>query len=439
MITTQHKDLAHWTVAHALSCGAQQVKLQLYVGGNVCIDMNNGEMERLQQASESALLLTLYVDGRCGFYSTNRLNRQELEKFISEGVEATRFLGVDEYCVLPDPSRYYRGEMSGLQTFDETIHKLQPDEKVAMARAAAEEVLGKDSRIVSVDTSYEDGYSESYMLISNGFEGESRFTTFSLSASVAVRGMGEARPSEYWFDSALQFDLLNKTGCGTKALERVLRKLDQQKVASGNYTMVVDALNSRRLLTPMLGALSGQALYRKNSFLSDSLGKPVGSPLMNLRDEPHTKGSFGARYFDNEGVATYAHPLFEEGVLRTFYIDTCYAGKLKMQPTVSSPSVLVMKPGQQSLDQLVADVERGILVTGFNGGNCSGTTGDFSYGIEGFLIEQGKLKQPVHEMNITGQMATLWQSLVAVGNDPRPFSSMRIPSLVFDQVMFSGC
>ena len=203
--------------------------------------------------------------------------------------------------------------------------------------------------------------------------------------------------------------------------------------------MVVDALNSRRLLTPMLGALSGQALYRKNSFLSDSLGKPVGSPLMNLRDEPHTKGSFGARYFDNEGVATYAHPLFEEGVLRTFYIDTCYAGKLKMQPTVSSPSVLVMKPGQHSLDQLVADVERGILVTGFNGGNCSGTTGDFSYGIEGFLIEQGKLKQPVHEMNITGQMATLWQSLVAVGNDPRPFSSMRIPSLVFDHVMFSGC
>ena len=111
---------------------------------------------------------------------------------------------------------------------------------------------------------------------------------------------------------------------------------------------------------------------------------------------------------------------------------------MDVEPTISSPSRLVLTPGTKDLDGLVADVQRGILVTGFNGGNSNSSTGDFSYGIEGFLIEDGKLTQPVNEMNVTGNMLTLWQSLVAVGNDPQPIRSWQIPSLVFEGVSFSG-
>ena len=109
-----------------------------------------------------------------------------------------------------------------------------------------------------------------------------------------------------------------------------------------------------------------------------------------------------------------------------------------VEPTVNSPSLLVLKPGSKDLNGLVADVQKGILVTGFNGGNCNSSSGDFSYGIEGFLIENGKLTQPVSEMNVTGNMITLWASFSAVGNDPRMSSSWRIPSLVFEGVDFSG-
>ena len=109
-----------------------------------------------------------------------------------------------------------------------------------------------------------------------------------------------------------------------------------------------------------------------------------------------------------------------------------------VEPTISSPSRLLLTPGTKDLDGLVADVQRGILVTGFNGGNSNSSTGDFSYGIEGFLIEDGKLTQPVNEMNVTGNMLTLWQSLVAVGNDAQPIRSWQIPSLVFEGVSFSG-
>ena len=111
---------------------------------------------------------------------------------------------------------------------------------------------------------------------------------------------------------------------------------------------------------------------------------------------------------------------------------------MNVAPTISSPSRLILTPGSKDLNGLVADVKQGILVTGFNGGNSNSSTGDFSYGIEGFLIEDGKLTQPVNEMNVTGNMVTLWNSLVAVGNDPRQNRSWQIPSLVFEDVNFSG-
>jgi PmbA protein len=137
-------------------------------------------------------------------------------------------------------------------------------------------------------------------------------------------------------------------------------------------------------------------------------------------------------------VATQRRAIFENGVLNTYFIDTYNAKKMSVEPTISSPSLLVMKTGSKDLDGLTAGVSNGILVTGFNGGNCNSSTGDFSYGIEGFLIENGKLTVPVSEMNITGNMLSLWNSLVETGNDPRLSSSWRIPSLVFDGVDFSG-
>ena len=412
MITDNNKKLAQWAMDYALKNGCQAAKLVLYSNSNASFELRDAKMDRLQQASESGLSISLYVDGRYGSYSTNRLDKKELETFIKNGIESTRYLAVDEARVLPDASRYYKGGKPDLQL--------------------------SDRRIISVGTSYGDGESSSYRLTSNGFEGESKSTWFSLSADVALRGEGEARPSSYWYESALFYDKLVKSGVGTKALERVLRKLGQKKVASGKYTMVVDPMNASNLLSPVLSALYGSALQQKNSFLLDKLNVKVGTGLLNLMDEPHLIGASGARYFDSEGVATERRSIFEEGVLKTYFIDTYNSKKMGVEPTVNSPSLLVLKPGNKDLNGLVADVQKGILVTGFNGGNCNSSSGDFSYGIEGFLIENGKLTQPVSEMNVTGNMITLWASLSAVGNDPRMSSSWRIPSLVFEGVDFSG-
>lgn len=423
---------------YALKNGCQAAKVSLYSGSNTSFELRDAQMDKLQQASESRMSLFLYVDGRYGTYSTNRLDKKELESFIRNGVESTRYLAEDEARMLPDASRYYKGGKPDLQLLDPQFSAVNPDNKVALAQAIAEEALGKDPRIISVESSYGDGDGFSYQITSNGFEGETQQSWYSLSASVAVKGEGEARPSSYWYESSLYLDKLVKEGVGQKALERTLQKIGQKKTKSGRYTMVVDPMNSGQLLRPMLSAIFGSALQQKNSFLLDKLGQKVGSDKFTLLDEPHLIGASGARYFDSEGVATERRSVFDKGVLKTYYIDTYNAKKMDVDPTVANPSILVMQLGNKDLNGLISDVAHGILVTGFNGGNSNSSTGDFSYGIEGFLIEKGKLTLPLSEMNVTGNMITLWNSLAETGNDPRLNSSWRIPSLVFEGVDFSG-
>lgn len=422
----------------ALKNGCQASRISLYSGSNTSFEIRDMKIDRLKQASENALSIQFFVDGRFGSYSTNRLDRAELGKFIKDGIAATRYLAEDKARTLPDASLYYAGGSPDLQLYDPKFDGIRPDDKVAVAMGACSEIVGEDDRIISATASFEDEQVFRYLVASNGFEGESSASNYSLFASVSIKGEGEARPESYWYDSSLFYDTLIKEGIGKKALERALRKIGQGKIASGKYQMLLDNTLSGDVLSPLVNALYGSAIQQNNSFLLNKLGEKVAGGNITLTDEPHIAKAFGARYFDNEGVATGRMPVFENGVLKTYYIDTYYANKMNVKPTISSPSVLTMPPGGKDLDALTAGIDKGIWVTGFNGGNSNSTTGDFSYGVEGFLVEKGKIVRPISEMNITGNMLSLWSNLLETGNDPCLISSRRIPSLLFDRVDFSG-
>lgn len=153
MITDENKKLAQWAMDYALKNGCQAAKVLLYSSSNTSFELRDAKMDRLQQASEGGLSLSLYVDGRYGSISTNRLNRKELETFIKNGIDSTRYLAKDEARVLADPSRYYKGGKPDLKLYDAKFASLNPDDKIEMAKAVAEEALGKDERIISVGSS----------------------------------------------------------------------------------------------------------------------------------------------------------------------------------------------------------------------------------------------------------------------------------------------
>lgn len=438
MITQEYKNLAQWALKYALDKGCSDARISVYNGTDNSFEYRDTQLDRLEQSSENGMSIQLYVDGRFASFSTNRLDKKELEKFISNGIATTRYLAKDEFRKLADSSRLYGGDGKGLDLYDEFVEKVTVDEKLALIKNNVNEVYKTDERLISVSSDYSDGTSSSYVVASNGFEGESATTYFSLSAGISMKGTGDARPQESWYDSSVFWKDLQKKGIGKTAYERALRKLGQEKIESGVYQMIVDNLSSSRLFTPLISALNGSAIQQKSSFLMDKLGKKIVSDKLTVIDDPHIPQARGARWFDGEGVATKKYRVIENGVLNMYYLDTYYGGKLNMEPTIQSPSILTLQLGNKNFDQLRASIDKGIWVTGFNGGNSNNTTGDFSFGIEGFLIEKGEIVKPLNEMNITGNLLTLWENILEIGNDPRTISTRRIPSILFNAVNFSG-
>jgi len=438
MISEKHKELAKWAMQYALSKGCSDARVSVHSHTNNSFEYRDTQVDKLEQSTENGMNIQLYMDGRYALYSTNRLDKKELERYIANGAEATGFLAKDEFRRLPNPAQYYKGDGKGLDTYDNHVDKVSVDDKMALIKNATNEVYGSDPRLISVSTDYDDGTSNLYMVASNGFEGETNSTYFRLSTTTSMKGDNDARPSDFWYDASIFWNKLQKTGIGKKAYERTIRKLGQGKINSGVYPMLIDNMLSSRLLSPIISALDGNDIQQKNSFLIDKIGENIVSEKFTLIDDPHIPQARGARWYDREGVATVKRTIIDKGVLRHYYIDTYSGAKLNMEPTIQSPSILTCEHGSKNFDQLLASMDRGIWVTDFNGGNSNSTTGDFSFGIEGFLIENGKIVKPINEMNITGNILTLWKSLIEVGNDPLLNSSHRLPSILFDQVSFSG-
>jgi len=437
MTKEEKYSLANWAMNHALENGAQQVSVTISNSKSSSVEVRDEKIDKLEQAIESSLSIRLFVDKKYSAHSTNRMKKEDLARFIEQAIEGTKYLSEDEFRSLPDPELYYKGTGKDLKTLDRNFDKVNPQNKIDLAFAAEKEVLGKDERIISVSASYYDGMDERVMVTSNGFEGDSANSYFGLYSSVSVKS-GDARPESSWNESAIVFDDLKKEEVGKIALKRALDKIGQEKIGSGKMAMIVENKQVGRLFYPLIQALSGSSIQQKNSFLIDKLDEKIFSDKLTITDDPFIEGGRGSRLFDGEGLATSVRPVFEKGVLKTYFIDTYYGKKLQMAPTGGSTSNLVFETGDKDLQDLIASVKKGILVTGFNGGNSNGSTGDFSYGIDGFLIENGEVVKPVSEMNITGNMKQLWSNIGEIGNDINMNSSLRSPSVLFEGVDFSG-
>ena len=422
------------------------------------IVLRDGKVEKMLRATSLSLAINLYLDGRDGFFYTNDLRPDSVSAFIKTAFETTRLLEPDETRTLADPSRYYKGGGPDLQNFDASLSEIDPQEKIKLLRETAAEVEGTDKRIISMQTRYADRKHEAHYLISNGFDACEQSSYCTLTSIVTVEGEGGQHPMDGWGESRIFFRQMPRGGVARTALERTLRKIGQRPAPSGRYRMILESPCAGNFLQPILNAMNGQALQQRTSFLAGKLGEQVVSPLVNIIDDPLQPGTRGASLFDYDGVATQRRELFTEGRLMTYFIDTPMSKKLGMAPTTQgihrlimegspSPNLSPVERGANTTGRLYTPLPAGerlgeglsVLVTDFNGGNCDQVTGNFSYGIEGFLMENGIIVQPVSGMNITGNMLDVWQRLSHVGNDADPWETELIPTLVFEDVAFGGC
>lgn len=440
------KEVAQRALEIAMREGCRDVR----VGSDMLIQssfsVRNDNLDRLHQSTGSSLYLQLYVDGRYGYYSTNRTEERELKAFIKNAVEATRLISYDPDRVLPPKELYFKGKEFDLNQFDSSYDSVSPEVKKDIAFACAAEMFGKDKRVVSVNCEYGDSLEYYYMADTGGFEGEMKQTLFTISSECSVKDRGDARPEAWWYESSLMFDSLIREGTGRTAMERALSRLNPKKMKSGKYNMVIENTVASRVISPIISALNGSAIQQKNSFLEGKLGSRLFPENLYFMDRPHIVGAEGSRFYDGEGIATKNINIIEAGVVNTYFINSYNSRKLGMPVTIEGPSVLSCSLGENfpsgitvnGVNEILTKMERGILVTGFNGGNTNSSSGDFSFGVQGFYFENGKVLHPIKEMNVTGNIISLWNSVAEIGDDPRNTSRWLIPTLAFESVNFNG-
>ncbi len=432
-------DLAKWVTTYAKKQGATDSSVVISNNRSIDIEYRDGNIDKLRESTENSLSIELFAGGKYSSHRTNDLRKPALQKFINDALAMTKYLGEDPYRALPDPSLYEGRPSMNLELFDSTYHQVETKGRVDKARQIFERINGKDNRIVSVTSYFSDSHYENVHLKSNGFEGSYENSTFGAGAEVSLDDGSGKKPQSWRYYSVRHLqDLPDLNRIADEALKRTQDSVGQSKIETSTLPMILNNDQGRGLLGRMFGALYASSLQQKNSFLDGKQNTKIASDLLTITDNPTIVRGMGSRYYDGDGIAAKDMPVIEKGILKNYYIDVYYGRKLEMKPTTGGTSNVTFKLGNRSGKEIEKDMDRAILVTGFIGGNANATTGDFSLGVSGWLIENGKRTKPINEMNISGNYTDVLNQLIEVGNDPYPYSAWRTPTLVFDGIQFAG-
>lgn len=438
MIDPKDIELVRESLDMARQAGAGKARATLCRSEEDLVATLNGEVDRVTHCVDSSLSFALFADGRFGSFSTNKLDPASLRDFLESSVKTVRTISKDECRDLPDPRRCCSKAITGdeLGLTDCRRESMTPEERIRMALDAS---VYRDG-ILSEEGEYSDSVYKTVVMDTDGVLCLHSETSFDYGVEITIEEDGE-KYSGYWWDSASHLDALDARSCGEKALARSRAQVGSDAVPGGRYNMVVDSEVASKMVSPVLRALNAFSIQQNNSFLVDSLGKRPFPEGLTIMDLPHIKGQTCSKLFDSEGVATAETPIIRSGEVCEYFVNTYMSRKLGIAPTVEEatrPKVLPWPESGLGRSDILKICGNGILVTDFNGGNSNPVTGDFSYGIEGFLFENGKVSRPVSGMLVTGNFLSLWKKLIAAGDDARDCMSKLIPTLAFADVDFSG-
>lgn len=433
-------ELCNWVMEQTLKGGATDCKVSLNRRRFIEINYRERKPEAIKEATTRSLWLDVYKNGKYSVQSTPDLRKSTLTTFIAKACENVNYIEEDPYRKLP-PAKYLEGRKeSDLQLYDPKIPDLSSDTRHKLAKEIEKACLDRGGdKVISVEAGANFSDDEKIVVASNGFKGSTLTTSAWMGASMSAQDEGDRKPNGYfWAGSRHLKDVPGTTEIGTKAAEKTLELMGAKKLKTETLPVIIENRTAGRLLNGFMAGLYGSNIQQQRSFLHDKKGQIVASPKLTLIDDPYIPKGFGSRLFDGDGFPVKKRVLVNQGKIEEFLIDWYYSQKLECEPTTGRTSNLQLQPGEKSLEQLMKDVGRGILITGFIGGNSNSTTGDFSIGIIGHLFENGTPVQAIAEMNIADNHLEFWKKLADVGNDPWPYSSWNLPSMLFDDIVVAG-
>ena len=439
-------EIVSWCLARLKEKGTSWARVAFTQVHSRSVDTLNGEVDKIHSSFDSAIGLIINVGGKYGTYSTNSLDINSLEDFLNKSIDTTRSVVEDPFRTLPSRDRICKDAVTGYEAeiFDSEGVDVDDSELIDIALLSSVWGRGQEKegvKIVSEEAGVMAYDSFSILMDSEGLECKKYETGFSYGVEVTIEDNHGNLYTGYDWHASPFLKKLNAQKCGVDALRRAESHIGAKRGQGGKYNMVLDATIAGRMLSPVMGALNGFMIQQNDSFLSDSIGTKIFSEGLSVYDYPRMKGKTGSCYYDGEGVATKDGPVIENGVVKTYFINTYIANKMGIEPTKERATHLTLKAWPESgldKDKILKMCGDGIYVTGFNGGNHNSATGDFSYGIEGNIIRDGALAEPVSGMLVTGNMIELWSNLIAVGEDAPDHMSNLIPTLAFKNVDFNA-
>lgn len=432
------RERAEQAVEMLLAAGASDAFANAAQSREVEFSYRDGSLEKVQDTTSRLLAVQVYAHDRYSSHQTTDLDPARLDGFLREAVAITRALEPDPQRRLPPASLFANRPEVDLDLVDAAVQSLDREQRIEWCRML-DDRSRRHERVISATSTVYDGTVSEASASSNGFSGSQESTYCWFSANVTLRDRGDRRAADGFVAGAPHVaDVPDAASVASTALERALVRLDSDKGPTASSTMVVDARAAAQLVSRLLGSANARSVQQGRSFWSDLMGQAAFSAKLTIIDDPLIVRGLGSRLYDPEGISAKILPIIAEGVVQNLYVDTYYGRKAKLAPTTGSPSNRRVEAGDQSLAELLRDAGDGVYVTSWLGGNADGTTGDFSLGLRGHMIENGTIGRPVGEMNVTGNLQDLFARLVAVGNDPYPYSTTLAPSLSFADVDFSG-
>jgi PmbA protein len=419
-------------VAKDLGASSAESELSLSIGQNVSVRLN--EVENIEYNRDKGMSVTVYFGQQKGHASTSDLSLLAIKDTVAAACNIAKYTAKDEFCGLADAS------LMAKEVLDLDLHHpwdISVDEAIVIAKKCEAAALDVDARITnsegaSVSTS------SGYFAYSNshGFTGGYPSTRHGVSCSVIAES-DDSMQRDYWYSTARAVaDLESAIAIGQRAGERTIRRLNSKKIKTCQVPVLFEAPLASGLISSLISAISGGNLYRKSSFLLNSLGNQVASPLLNIFEEPHLKKGLASSPFDSEGVATRSRQLVKDGVLQGYVMGSYSARKLGMQTTGNAGGNhnLIVQSGAQDLAGLLKQMGTGLLVTELLGSGMNMVTGDYSRGAAGFWVENGVILHAVEEITIASNMAEMLKMIVAIGNDVCVQGSKQVGSILIERM-----
>mgnify|MGYP002619672370 CR=1 FL=1 len=429
--------------------GVDHAEVSVGVGNELEVGVRKGEIELVKEAQSSGMSVRVIRDGRVATSSTTALDPAAVQTWLGTVIEMAEVSEPDELAAPPDPKELCRGGPD-LDLFDRATDRIDAKKGIALAMRAEKAAFKADARIVTTEgSSFSRTSGHSVLATTGGFVGEKAGTYQSLVVqAVADDEGGKKRNGVFWTGARFFGDLEDPVAIGREAARRAIQTLGASKMETGVYPVVFDKDAARAIIGLVAGCILGDAVYRERSFLAKKLGAAIGSKHVTIVDDPLIPRGPGSRAFDAEGRKVGRIVVTDKGVLRTFLLDTYSARRLKMKPTGSasggggiphsSTSNLFLKPGRSRPESLLRGIERGLYVTKMMGFGFDPTTGTFSRGAEGFLIENGACTRPVGEITISRNLGELLEGIDKVADDLEHKTAIASPSFRVDQMTIAG-